>query len=717
MAKKEQKTSPKREAIFALDPVAASIAEDYEKSEYNAEEKMSKSETNPTTSDQSHLGIILKSLRMHSEQQQQRMAFEIDPHSNKTAFGAIYRHKIGLTPDHILKRIAGPQGDDLVNQILQARSNIISSFGRPRTSRFDIGFEFQEINQEDEDINEDEVETEKNRVERMKEIMWNCGFRGLDEDWHPNLGQFMKMITRDGLTYGRFAVERIYAVDPNTQKEMLHSFRPVDAGTIFRIIPSQSRDKTRRKQALALLEQIKNKKFDTEKYDKDEYKWVQAINGNPVQLFTDKELVVYNLYPTTNVEFNGYPLTPIDQALNAIATHINITLHNKLFFEHGRAARGMLVFKSDDIDQNTIQRIRLQFHQSINSVQNSWRMPVFAVGSEDDVSWQSIDVSGRDKEFQFLSDDNARVILGAFQISPEELPGYAHLSRGTNTQALSESDNEYQLTAARDVGLRPLMYDIQDFFNSHIIPLFDKELSKSHQMVLAGLEHDSPEREAQRLGQDAALHMTYDEILEQVEKKLIGPEMGGRFPLNQQWQMAVAPYLTVGQIMENFFGVKDASKDPRFNYFRDPFYLQWQQLLMQKAQMAMQQQMAMMQAQQQQQMGAPPAGGGEGEGQEGEGQEEQGSGEMPPQDQAPPQGASEEEAAQVQQENAQKREAWMKANYERLNKNINHNHSVLSKMILKRHAEIADRQMEEWRKDSQQAIEKIVRATKGELEE
>jgi hypothetical protein len=56
-------------------------------------------------------------------------------------------------------------------------------------------------------------------------------------------------------------------------------------------------------------------------------------------------------------------------------------------------------------------------------------------------------------EFQYLNDTNARVIMSAFQVSPEELPGYQHLSRGTNNQALSESNNEYKLEAARDVGI------------------------------------------------------------------------------------------------------------------------------------------------------------------------------------------------------------------------------------------------------------------------
>jgi len=682
-------------SAVALDPVAAKALEGMSKSEDSKKHILMSMEPEGEKRP-AHLTFILDALRKDEIKRQTRMAFEVDPDTAKTSTGYLYQQKIGLTPDHILKRITGPQGDDLVNQILQARSNMISSFGRPRTSRFDIGFEFQQIT-ENKDKTKEQHEADLKEVEKLKEVIWNCGYKGLDEGWSPNLSQTLKMITRDGLAYGRIAIEFIYTKDPTTGVDRLHSFRAVDAATIYKIVPSQKHDTTRRQQAIELLQQIQNKKFDTKSYERDEYKWVQVAGGKPIQVFSDKELVVYTLYPTTNIEYNGYPLTPIDQALNAIATHINITIHNKMYFENGRASRGMLVIQSDDVGEAELQKMQLQFHQSINSVGNSWRMPVFGVGTEDSISWQSIDNSGRDKEFQFLSDDTARVILGAFQISPEELPGYAHLSKGSSSQTLSESSNEYQITTARDVGLRPLLYDIQDLFNTHIIPKFNEDLSKTHQFVLAGLEDDDPEKESTRLQQDMAVHMTYDDVLTAVEKDKLGAELGGDFPLNQTWQQAIAPYLTVGTIMENFFGVKDASKDPRYNYIRDPFWLQYQQLVLQKAQLAMQQQMMQMQQAQQALNPTPP---GQDQGGDQGGDQGDGSGEPPPQ------------TTGNAEEDTQKTEQWLEKNYQLLSKNTKNNHDTLSGMILKRHAEITARNLEEWRKKSEQAVQKILDISK-----
>ncbi|NDD54102.1 hypothetical protein EBZ39_09530, partial [bacterium] len=247
------------------------------------------------------------------------------------------------------------------------------------------------------------------------------------------------------------------------------------------------------------------------------------------------------------------------------------------------------------------------------SVNNAWRMPVFGISASDEIQWQPIDSGTRDMEFQYLSDTNARVILSAYQMSPEELPGYAHLSRGTNSQSLSESNQEYLLTAHRDVGIRPLLKQFEDFINGALFPLIDENLSKLCTLRLAGLDAETAEKESVRLQQDMPVHMTFDEVLKKVEKEPIGKKFGGDIPLNQAWQAVIDKYMPVGQIMEHFLGVEGAAKNPGLQYIRDPFWFQWQQLQMQQQQMQMQMQQQMQQQQQMQaaqgQQGQPPKEG------------------------------------------------------------------------------------------------------------
>ncbi len=525
----------------------------------------------------------------------ERLAFEQDPDQHNQ-YLSIYKTKIKLLSDDILKRIAIQ--DDLVASIVQARGSMMSSFGRPQPDRFSTGYKIEPMPGLIDKMSLDEKKALQKRIAKCESALLTCGTtNGWKDSESLDFGQFLYMSARDAVTFGRIATEVVYS-GPENQKKF-HSFRPIDAGTVYRAAPQKNQVSAVRKNALALLEKLKNKKLVPERFANDEYDWVQVIHTQPRQAFTAEECLVHNFYPTTNIELNGYPITPLDTAITAVLTHINIATHNKLYFQSGRAARGMVVIRSDDVDKQTVAAIRQQFNASINSVTNSWRMPIFGVGQDDEINWMPIDNSSRDMEFQYLSDSNARTILSAFQMSPDELPGWSHLSRGTNSQALSESNTEYLLTAHRDVGLRPMLAHFQNFINQKILPLIDPEISTLCSFKFVGLDAETAEKEAARIGAEVNLHLTLDEILEKVQKEPLGRTLGGKFPLNPSWQNAVAPYLHVGYIREHLFGIKDGSKDPEFAYVRDPMWFQWQQLQMQAQQMQQQAQ------QQQTQPGQP----------------------------------------------------------------------------------------------------------------
>jgi hypothetical protein len=528
----------------------------------------------------------------------QRLAFEEDP-TAQNFYQSLYKPKHTLLPDSVLKQIA--IRDDLVAAILLTRSNQVSAFGRELQDRFATGFRIEPRRGIMEDAEEKQKEELQRRITRASKLLSSCGsIDGVNQDDRMSLATFLALQVRNGLVFGRFATEIIYVRDASN-KPVFHSFRPADAGTIYMAAPSHDSVDSIRKQALNLLKQIKGKdgeKLKPEKFANDEYAWVQVIEGKPRQAFTPEEMVVYNLFPITDVELRGYPLTPMDNAISAIETHLNITSHNRLYFQSGRAARGMIVIKSTDVDQGLVHQIRQHFNASINNVTNAWRVPVFGIDPDDSVEWAPLDqAGGRDMEFQYLADSNARTICSAFLISPEELPGYQHLSRGTNSQSLSESNNEYKLEAARDVGIRPLLNQFQDFINDVVLPLLDPELAKLCTLKLYGLDADTAEKESTRLQQDQALHMTMDEILERVEKDPLGPEWGGKVLLNPMWQATIEKYLYHGEIVEHFFDRKDASKDESLKFVQNPFWFQFQQLKMQTEQMEMQQQQMQQQAQ------------------------------------------------------------------------------------------------------------------------
>jgi hypothetical protein len=543
----------------------------------------------------------------------ERLAFEQDPTLNNE-YSSLYFTKVRLIPDTMLKRIAIQ--DDLVAAIVNTRSAQLSAFGRPRPDRHSNGFIIEANTGVLDDANDQQKLDIEKRIDKIEKMLLTCGeTKGWKDKDKLTFAQFLGMTVRDSIIVGRFAVEVINVLGTDGKKKF-HSFRPIDAGTIYRAAPQKNAAEQVRKQARFLLEQLKNKKLQPEKFENDEYSWVQVIEGKPVQAFTAEECLVHNMYPVTDVMLAGYPLTPIDTMISAVTTHINITTHNKLYFQSGRASRGMLVIKSDDVKEADVAAIRQHFNASINSVNNAWRMPVFGLGAEDEIEWMPIDGQSRDMEFQYLSDSNARVILSAFQMSPEELPGYAHLSRGTNNQALSESNNEYKLEAARDVGIRPLIMQFQDFINANIFPLLDENLAKICTIKLVGLDADTAEKESTRIQQDMPVHLTINDVMDIVEKDPIPKELCGDLLLNPQYLQHLDKYVPVGMILEKLMGIQGASKDPQFAYVRDPFWFQWQE--MQQQAQAMQQQAAA--------GGPPPDGGGGGEGGGGEGGPSNGDG-------------------------------------------------------------------------------------------
>jgi len=252
-----------------------------------------------------------------------------------------------------------------------------------------------------------------------------------------------------------------------------------------------------------------------------------------------------------------------------------------LYFQNGRATRGALIINSDDVDSPTLEKFRQEFQASINGVQNSFRTPLMGIAKEDKIDWLSFANDKADDSFEFIYDQIARNILATFQMSPDELPGYGHLSKGSNSQTLSESNNEFKMEAARDSGLVPILQHFETFFNQRLIPIIDPILAKIVVLKFAGLDAESKEQEATRLQQEMPTSMTYNEVLQHVDKEVIPAYMGGEVPFNERIQLIWDKFKNVGEVKEFFMGSLGASLDPMLRFPRDPFFLQNMQLMAQ----------------------------------------------------------------------------------------------------------------------------------------
>lgn len=509
-------------------------------------------------------------------------------------YQGLYKYKSRLLPDDVLKQIR--VSDHLIAAILRARGSMASLFGHLRKDRFDIGVEVSIKPEYYKALTPEQFRRVSERMKRFEALLLNCGHtEGLEQQDQVSFPEFLDQQVRNGLTFGRFATEIVYdrSVEPDQDgKYPFHRFRQRDVATIMRAVRKgdQVGDKMRT-EALKTLATLSGDKIliDTAKLEEDEYAWIQVVEGQPRQAFTHDEMLVFNLFEDTDIEHNGYPVSPMDTVVASITTHISIDAYKKLYFQNGRATRGMLVIQSDEVDEATLNNIKMQFNASINNVTNSFRTPIFGMGQDDEVKWVPFAGEGaQDGDFQFMYDQVARNILSAFSISPDELPGYSHLSRGTNSQTLSESNNEFKLTAARDTGLRPLILKLQTFVNQRLFPIMDPMLAKICEVKFWGLDAQSKEQEATRLQQDMPTHMNYDEVLHEVDKDPIGVAMGGKVPFNERWQLISDKFLNMSEVKGQMMDDPSSFVDPMLRYKRDPFFLQYMQLLAQASPAALQ---------------------------------------------------------------------------------------------------------------------------------
>lgn len=515
-----------------------------------------------------------------------QLAFTENPTPSDNWLG-LYKTKRRLLPDEIIKLIRVQ--DHLVAAILRGRGAMLSLFGHLRKDRFDVGVEVDIKPEFFKVLTPEQYQKVMERIKKFETTILNCGqTQGLEQHQKMTLADFLDVQTRNGLSFGRFATEIIRDRDAQPDENGVypfHRFRPIDVATIVRAVrKGDSVGKNLRAEALRLLANLAGDQvtIDLKKVQEDEYAWLQIVDGQPRQAFTHDEMLVYNLFDSTDIEHNGYPVSPLDTVISSVTTHISIDAYKKLYFQNGRASKGMLVIKSDEVDESVLNSLKLQFNASINSVSNSFRTPIFGMGKEDEVEWVSMVGEGMNgQEFQFMYDQVARNILSAFSISPDELPGYAHLSRGTNSQTLSESNNEFKLTAARDTGLRPLILKLQTFFNQFLFPIIDPTLAKICEIKFQGLDAQSKEQESTRLQQDMPTFMTYDGVLHEVDKEPLGKHLGGEVPFNERIQLIQDKYINVGDLLGPFLGSPTAAVDPLLKYKRDPFWLQYLQLLSQ----------------------------------------------------------------------------------------------------------------------------------------
>ena len=493
-----------------------------------------------------------------------RKGLLFDPAMDNSNSAGLFKPKVNFLAPQVLQQVS--RKNSIVASVIDLRGNQVAAACKKPVDRFDVGFKFTP---KDSDIKSDPKE-----VRDAEEFIINCGMKE-DRPMEDKMtfDQWGYMVARDFQLYGHAAIEKIYSAD-----ESLHSFLPLPGESIF------FADKN------ATADQIKNiSETFKATYDKDsqqvhklekddEIKFVQVLDGKVVEGFTEKELTFARYVLESDISLNGYCVGPLERAIGAIISHLQIENHQKQFFTHGTASKGVLVIRGD-VSPNTLKALQQQWNNQITGGINAWRTPILA-GIEG-ADWLSLTASNRDMEYAAWQDYVLRVVFSCFAVDPEEV-GFGYLSKGADQKSMGESSNEWKITASRDRGLRPLLNRIAAIVNEDILPAYSSDFAKKYDFSFVGLDAETRSEELARQQVEVSLHTSLDEAREQSEKEPI--EFGGKLILNPIYLQYLQMNMMKGEFMEKVMGVQGASERPDLQYIPDPLWFQWQQIQMQMMQ-------------------------------------------------------------------------------------------------------------------------------------
>lgn len=499
-----------------------------------------------------------------------------DPFFDQVHQHFIFKNKMSRISNKTLKDTSVRNW--IVSAIIQVRADTMLRFARPQRKQFDTGFKIQK-----KDGDEHLTAAEKQEIANIEDFILNCGRKkGTPAGDEMLFAEFLKLLTRDALTFGHIAVEKIL-----TRNGGLHRFRPLPSESMYLINKKTNRDiiakeiENARKMQQTLKEFNKDNDPDANleynEPDIEYFKYVQMSYDNRVlAAFGDEDMIWKLANPQNFADSMGYCYSALELAVINVTNQLNVENYNANFFTHGYAARGILHLKGT-VTQAQMTAFRRQFYNTISGAQNAWRTPIIA--GLDDVQWVAL--SGSAKEMEYLNYNNhlMRALCTQFQIDPVEL-GLDFLTSPSGRSPMQQANNEYKITYSRERGLLPILMMFEDTINCDLLPALDEELAKKYEFKFVGYTDETPQTNVSLLQAEMTVHSSMNDLLRASEKEAVKHPIFD-LPLNQTfWQLA-DKMMTKAEQRELFLGDKSAMGKRELAYFPgDPAFMGWQQMLM-----------------------------------------------------------------------------------------------------------------------------------------
>ncbi|QYC50982.1 portal protein [Mammaliicoccus phage vB_MscM-PMS3] len=335
----------------------------------------------------------------------------------------------------VLKRFGN---NIIINAIINVRSDQVAMYCQPtRYSKRGMGFEVRL-----KDLSKEPGANEKKEIERIEEFILNTSQEyDIERD---TFYDFCKKIVRDTLIYDQVNFEK--NLDKNGK---LKSFTAVDPTTIFH--------KTKEHKLVRNSDKLP--------------RYVQVIDNQIVNEYTNREMVMGIRRPRTDINASGYGLSELEIALKQIIAHENTEAFNDRFFSHGGTTRGVLLIKHEQQQsQYALENFKREWKSSLSGINGSWQIPVV---SADDVKFVNMTPTANDMQFEKWLNYLINVISSVYGIDPSELnfPNRGGAT-GSKSNSLNEGDSSKKNRDSQNKGLQPLLKFIETLINKHIVAEF-----------------------------------------------------------------------------------------------------------------------------------------------------------------------------------------------------------------------------------------------------
>ena len=519
------------------------------------------------------------------------------------------------------------QQDPEIASIITTRIAQITVFAQEANSMFDRGIKIidkDSIDRDDFNSNQEFDNEIKKREKEKREIFdWlcNCGTDNKEVinsaynvagRWHRDftLKDYFQSQARNLLVCGRMARENIWS-----DKNELMLFRPLPVEQIkpaaFKgrdpISTNVSSDKKPHTEEKA-------EEYNKEEENERQLAFVQVVKGRVVSVYEEHDISVRYYQRQSNYNFHFYPLSPIEQSVATVFLNYNVNRHLVNKFKSGILARAMMVIRPQRGSEGITPKISPKSIKSITNAlknmgrtENSNAIPVLS----GDFDVQMVDMNPHnDNEWLDLKNSIKRSLLSAFQISAGEL-SWGQLG---DSSTMSQGNSTEEFVHGEERGLQILLDILIEDVNDILAKRFP-EYAKKYKLDVQGVGAESKEMALQRMSVEQNLIATMNDLYANSDYNSF-LSCGGDMPLNPMWHSNIVKYMTYGEIRENFFGEKNASKKPEYQFIVDPsleqlrvarktedLQIEQQKLQLEnmKSEMKMQQQQAQQQLAQQQQ--------------------------------------------------------------------------------------------------------------------